>query len=157
MLSDRMTFNIDHIKVNLQTETNGLRLTTENENLLLFNQTFEETKKTVENNYTIVKKYFQDKVGSVVSETDLENVSMKIVLYYFYMYNHWRTMYKREKNRDLTFLQKDFEHPYTSYQIIDFFKKLYPSKYAEKCEVMLGMTQDEFRIYAERKEQFDNK
>jgi hypothetical protein len=152
-----MTFNIDHIKINLKTETNGLRVTTEYENLLLFNQTFEETKNTVENNYAIVKKHFQDKVGSVVSEKDLENVSLKIVLYYFYMYNHWRTMYEREKNRDLTFLQKDFEHPYTSYQIIDFFKNLYPGKYAEKCEIMLGMTQDEFRVYAERKEQFDNK
>ena len=93
-----MTFNIDHIKINLKTETNGLRVTTEYENLLLFNQTFEETKNTVENNYAIVKKHFQDKVGSVVSENDLENVSLKIVLYYFYMYNHWRTMYKREKN-----------------------------------------------------------
>ena len=30
-----------------------------------------------------------------------------------------------KKNRDLTFIIKDFEHPYTSYQIIDYFKSTY--------------------------------
>ena len=66
-------------------------------------------------------------------------------------------MYKREAKRDLTFLQKDFEHPYTSYHVIDYFKKMYPDNYAFKCETMLEMTPEQFKEYAIRKELFDNK
>jgi len=137
-----MTLNIDHIFVKIDKEDNGIRLTTDNENWFIPNQTIEETKKILEINYKIVKGHFQDKTGQLVTDTDLENVCFKIVLHYFQMYNHWRTMYKRQTNRDLTFLQKDFEHPYTSYQIIDYFKNKYPDNYADKCETMLEMTSE---------------
>jgi hypothetical protein len=66
-------------------------------------------------------------------------------------------MYKRETKRDLTFIQKDFENPYTSSKIVDYFKKMYPDNYATRCEVMLGMTPDQFKEYNIRKEQFDNR
>jgi hypothetical protein len=66
-------------------------------------------------------------------------------------------MYKREAKRDLTFIQKDFEHPSTSSHIVDYFKKKYPDNYADKCEIMLGMTSEQFKEYAIRKEQFDNR
>ncbi len=66
-------------------------------------------------------------------------------------------MYKRQANRDLTFLQKDFEHPYTSYHIIDYFKNKYPDNYADKCESMLEMTTEQFAEYLLRKEQFENR
>jgi hypothetical protein len=152
-----MTLNIDHIFIKIDKEDNGIRLTTDNENWFIANQTFEETKKILEINYKIVKGHFQDKTGQLVTDTDLENVCFKIVLHYFQMYNHWRTMYKRQTNRDLTFLQKDFEHPYTSYQIIDYFKNKYPDNYADKCESMLEMTSEQFKEYSIRKEQFENR
>jgi hypothetical protein len=66
-------------------------------------------------------------------------------------------MYKRETNRDLTFIQKDFEHPYTSDTIVDYFKNRYPDNYVNKCEVMLNMTTEQVRKYVIRKEQFDNR
>jgi hypothetical protein len=66
-------------------------------------------------------------------------------------------IYKRETKRDLTFIQKDFEHPYTSFKIVDYFKKMYPDNYAARCEVMLGMTPEQFKEYNIRKEQFDNR
>jgi hypothetical protein len=152
-----MTLTIDHIFIKINKEDNGIRLTTDNENWFIPNQTIEETKKILEINYKIVKGHFQDKTGQVVTDTDLENVCFKIVLHYFQMYNHWRTMYKRQTNRDLTFLQKDFEHPYTSYQIIDYFKNKYPDNYADKCETMLEMTSEQFKEYSIRKEQFENR
>lgn len=152
-----MTFNIDHIIVRIDNEVNGIRLTTETENLLLQNQTFIETKSVIEKNYKIVKEYFQDKMSATITETDLENFSLKIVLHFFYMYNLWRTMYKKEKNRDLTFLGKDFKHPYTSYHIIDYFKNKYPDNYMDKCETILEMTSEQFKDYLISKEQFENR
>jgi hypothetical protein len=155
--ADYMTFSIDHIIVRIDNEVNGIRLTTETENLLLQNQTLIETKSVIEKNYKIVKEYFQDKMSDTITETDLENFSLKIVLHFFYMYNLWRTMYQREKNRDLTFLDKDFKHPYTSYHIIDYFKNKYPDNYADKCETILEMTSEQFKEYLISKEQFENR
>jgi hypothetical protein len=152
-----MNFTIDKINIDIKAESNGIRLITENENWLLPNQTIDETKIIIEKNYKIVKNHFKKKIGEVINEIDIENVCLNIVLNFFQMYNHWRSMYEREKNRDLTFLDKDFEHPYTSHRIIDYFKRKYPDIYAEKCEWMLGMTSEEFKEYVLRKEQFDNK
>jgi hypothetical protein len=152
-----MKYNLDHITISLEKEGNGLRLTTDIENWFIPLQTIEETSQITEKNYGIVKDHFKSKTGQIISSTDLENVCFNIVLHYFQLYNHWRTMYKRETKRDLTFIQKDFEHPNTSSHIVDYFKKMYPDNYADKCEVMLEMTPEQFREYAIRKEQFDNR
>ena len=120
-----MNYNLDHITIRLEKEGNGLRLTTDIENWFIPLQTIEETRQITEKNYRIVIDHFKSKTGQIISATDLENVCFNIVLHYFQMYNHWRTMYKRETKRDLTFIQKDFEHPYTSSKIVDYFKKIY--------------------------------
>lgn len=153
----KMTIKLDSIIINISDEDNGIRLTTENENWFIPRQTLDETKAIIEKNFKIIKTYFQDKLGEIITGSDLDNVSLKITLLYFQMYNHWRTMYKRERNRDLTFIQKDFEHPYTSNEIVDYFKNKYPDSYIEKCEIMLNMTNEQVKEYIIRKEQFDNK
>lgn len=152
-----MIFNLDSIKVSIADEKNGIRLTTENENCLIPRQTLDETKIIIEKNFRIIKTHFQDKLRAIITDTDLDNMSLKIALRYFQMYNHWRAMYKRETNRDLTFIQKDFEHPYTSDTIVDYFKKKYPDSYLDKCKIILNMTTEQVREYVIRKEQFDNK
>ena len=152
-----MTIKIENVELEILNESKGLRVKTDTENLLLINQTFEEISETVLKNYQIVKKHFESRVLGKINLIDLEKVCLKIVLYYLYMYNLWRTMYKKERNRDLTFLQKDFDHPYTSYQIIDYFISTYPDNYSNYCETMLDMTHDEFQDYLEKKKQFDNR
>lgn len=152
-----MKYNLDHITIKLEKEGNGLRLTTDIENWFIPHQTIEETRKITEKNYGIVKEHFKRKAGQIISASDLENVCFNIVLHFFQMYNHWRKMYRRETERDLTFIQKDFEHPYTSSHIVDYFKKMYPRHYADKCEVMLGMTPEQFKEYNIRKEQYDDR
>lgn len=152
-----MNYKLDHITIRLEKEGNGLRLTTDIENWFIPLQTIEETRQITEKNYRIVLDHFKSKTGQMISATDLENVCFNIVLHYFQMYNHWWTMYKGEAKRDLTFIQKDFEHLYTSSHIVDYFKKIYPDNYADKCEVMLEMTPEQFKEYAIRKEQFDNR
>jgi hypothetical protein len=153
-----MKYKLDHNEIDIRPEKNWLRITTNSGvNLPLHNQTIEETLKIIEKNYITVKNYYQLKVGNKISEIDLEKVSLGIVISYFQMYNLWRLSYKREKNRDLTFIKKDFEHPYTNHRILEYFKKAYPDNYSEKCEIMMDLTKEEFREFEIYKEKFDNR
>lgn len=151
-----MTFNLDNIKVSISEENNGIRLTTENENWLIPRQTLDETKAIIEKNFKIIKEHFSDKAGTVITQLDLGNVYLRIALNYFQMYNHWRTMYKRETNRDLTFIQKDFDNTNTINIVIGYFKNKYPTNYKDKCEMMLGITNAKLREAVIRKDQYDN-
>ncbi len=149
-----MTFYVDHIEVDLSNESGGLRLRTSDDNLMLANQTIEETRSTVEKNHRIVKEHYQKVVNNIVDPHDLAAVSMRIVLHYLYMYNLWRTMYKRESKRDLTFRDKDFEHPYTKDKIIEYFKNKYPFDYSVKCETILRMSTEKFNEYEKNRQDF---
>lgn len=152
-----MTFTLDDIKVSISDENNGIRLTTKDENWFIPRQTLDETKTILDKNFKIIKGHFLGKVGTVITQADLNNVCLKIALSYFQMYNHWRTMYKRETNRDLTFLEKDFEGTVTIYIVIGYFQNLYPDNYEDKCEAMLGMTNSELKEAVIRKFQYDTK
>ena len=151
-----MTFYLDNIKVGLSDENNGIRLTTAEENWLIPKQTLAETKTIIEKNFKIIKDHFHDKGMAVITQLDLNNVCLKIALHYFQMYNHWRTMYKRETNRDLTFIQKDYDKTDTINIVIGYFKNKYPIDYVDKCVAMLGMTNIELREAIIGKEQYDS-
>ena len=152
-----MKYTIDNNEIELLVEDEWIRIKTNSGvNLPFRNQTIKEIKETIEKNYHIVKDHYYQKVQDSITTKDLDLVSLRIVLYYFHIYNNWRTMYKREKNRDLTFLYKDFDHPSTWYEIINYFKKTYPDDYATKCQILLHLTPDKFQDLDTRKEQFDN-
>lgn len=152
-----MTFNLDNIKVAISDENNGIRLITEDENWLIPRQTPDETKTIIEKNFKIIREYFLEKVGAEISKSDLNNVCLKIAHRYFQMYNHWRSMYKREANRDLAFLQNDFESTGTIHTVIGYFQNMYPENYEEKCEVMLGMSNTKLKEAVISKYHYDNK
>jgi hypothetical protein len=65
-------------------------------------------------------------------------------------------MYKKERNRDLTFLTKDFDHPQMNDIIIQFFKERYPDNYSDKCEAMLNMSHEKFSVYDKNRQNFQN-
>ena len=153
----KITFTLDDIRVNISDENNGIRLTTKDENWFIPRQTLNETKTIIDKNFKIITEHYLDKAGTVITQTDLNKVCLKIVLSYFQMYNHWRTMYKREENRDLTFLNNDFNGTNTIHIVIGYFQNMYPDNYEDKCEVMLGMTNAELKDAVIRKFQYDNK
>ncbi len=151
----KLTFKIAETEVTLQNEKNGVRLATVNgDNLFLQNQTIKETKEAIEKNYIIVNNHFTEKAVGKIDSIDVEIVSLKIVFYYLHMYNKWRTMYIKEKNRDLTFIDKDITHPATHDIIIRYFKTKYPDGYSKICEVLLEMSPDKFRDYEKERQAF---
>jgi hypothetical protein len=154
-----MIFKIDDIEIELAEKNKGIRLTTHNDdNIILPNQTMDSVENIVKENFQIVKSYYQAKLGvsASVDKHDINAVSLKIVLYYLYMYNMWRKMYENHRDRDLKFLAKDFENPNTSDRIIWYFKKKYPKSYSAKCELMLSLSPDEFKRYEKKRQEFDD-
>lgn len=150
-----MKFSLDSNEINLKAEKQGLRLTSKaGDNLLLANVSEEETEDMVRKNYACVKEFYSQKASAEIQATDLEAVSLKIVLHYFYMYQLWRSIYEKEKNRSLAFLSGDFDHPGTADEIISYFKGKYRRNYRAKCAAMLGMNAEEFSRYEKGREDF---
>ena len=149
-----MIIYIDDIKITVEQEITGLRLKSSTDSFMLENQTFDEIIKTLKKNYKIVKSHFQASAGLMVNLDDLKRVSLKIVFFYFFMYNNWRKMYEKEKNRDLTFLHKDFDHPRTTDLIVQFFKEKYPDTYSAKCEAILNMSPEKFKEIDKNRQDF---
>jgi hypothetical protein len=151
-----MTFYIEKIKIDLTEDQYGLQLKALDEKLPLPSQTIEETKAIVTKNFDLVKEKFYETSATIIAIEDLNEVCLRIVLHYFYLYNTWKNIYEKEKNRDLTFLDKDFSHPNTYDKIIQFFKNKYPKDYAPKCAVMLGIKATELLKYEADKQDFYN-
>jgi hypothetical protein len=150
-----MTFNLDSNEIKIQPEDRGIRLTSSvGDSQLLSNVTIDETEEIVAKNYYIVKEHYKQIIGNKILETDLQKISIKIVLRFFYMYQLWRTMYAKEKKRDLTFLQKDFNNLSTADTIVSYFKTTYPNSYTDKSETMLDMTADEFKEFEKSRKAF---
>ena len=154
---EKTMFTIDNIPVELTEENKGVRLMTPNDDNVIFpNQTMASIESIVKENFQIVKSHYQAKSGvlDAIDIQDLSIVSLKIVLHYLYMYNMWRKTYIEHRNHDLKFLTKDFDNPSTHDMIIQYFKKKYPERYPSRCELMFGMSADEFNRYEKSRQEF---
>jgi len=157
-----MELNIDNIiltvciEANKQFNETGLRIKFADNSYFVRNQTIDETSYTIKKNYEIVKNYYTGKTGTKIDSYDLTCVCLRIVLNSFIMYNNWRAMYKKEKNRDLTFLIDDFDNFDTKRYIIDYFEEKYPNDYSTKCKIMMDISDKEFEILDIRRKQFEN-
>lgn len=142
-----MFFYIERIKIELTEDEYGLRLKTTDADLPLPGQTIAETTETIEKNFKIVQEKYKTSASGKIDTDELNEVSLKIVLHYFYLYNTWKSIYEKEKDRNLTFLSKDFDHPFTYDIIIQYFKNKYPNDYAGKCSGMLDIPADKLLKY----------
>lgn len=132
-----MIFTIETLQIDLIENQYGLHMTAFTDEFPLPGQTLEETKSVITNNFKIVKEKYIKAASNGVSLDDINEVSLKIVIHYFYLYNTWKSLYEKEKDRDLTFRQEDYTHPNTYDKIIQFFRNKYPKDYVEKCAIIL--------------------
>ncbi len=73
------------------------------------------------------------------------------------MYNSWRSMYKKQENKDLRFNEKDFNNPSTHDMLFHYFKTKYPNDWEEKCAILIGKELTEMKTYYKTREEFYNK
>ncbi|HWR34066.1 MAG TPA: hypothetical protein VN451_11080, partial [Chitinophagaceae bacterium] len=83
-------------------------------------------------------------------------VCLKIVLYYFHLYNSWKSLYEKEKDRNLLFLEKDYKHPYTYDKVLQYFKNKYPKDYISKSAALLDIKPEELLKYESDRDYFYN-
>jgi len=149
-----MTFYIGHISIQLHEDPHGLLLTAFGEVWPLPGQSPGEAQALILKNFDIVKAKYAETTSNAISDEELDEICLHIVLYYFYLYNSWKAFNEKEKNRDLAFQQKDFTHPYTYDKVIRFFKHKYPDDYLSKCALMLDLTPDAVSNYEATRSDF---
>jgi len=103
-----------------------------------------------------VNHYFAKRALGKIDSAEIELVSLKIVFGYLRMYNKWQIMDIKEKNRDLTFIDKDFNNQKTFDIIVRYFKNKYPNGYSKICEILPDMSPDKFRDYEKERLAFIN-
>ncbi|HRG32887.1 MAG: hypothetical protein JNK69_09935 [Saprospiraceae bacterium] len=151
-----MVFYIEKIKIELSENIHGIHLTTEFQNYPLPGQTIEETIKTVTQNFKIVHDHFSKSAKDKIDADDFNEVCLRIVLYYFYLHNSWRTTNSKFEKIDLTFQTKYYSHPNTYDILIQFFKNRNPNEYIEKCSTILDVTIEYLKKYEYDRDYFYN-
>ncbi|MBK6546225.1 MAG: hypothetical protein IPG12_13260 [Saprospiraceae bacterium] len=149
-----MEFYIEKIKIELLENEYGLQLKTAYKELPLPGQNFADTMDILRKNFEVVKGQYIKTASTNIESEELNEVCMRIVLHYFYLYNSWKYSNEKEKDRDLTFLAKDFKHPNSMDIIIQYFKNKYPKDYAGKCASILGITAEELLKYENNNNEF---
>ena len=152
---------LENIILNLSNENDGVRVKSENENIILSNQAIRNISNIIVNNFKVIKSYYESKIPVDLTYAfnlfDIHHISVSILLNYLYMYNSWRKMYKKHENIDLRFNTKDFDHPSTHDIILNYYKAKYPREWEDKCSILLGMDLDQLRAYYKNREAFYNR
>ena len=82
-----MIFFIENIRIELTENIHGLTLTTSSGELPLPGQNILETTEILQSNFKIVQKHFIKLSEDKINAEDLHEICLKIVVYYFYLYN----------------------------------------------------------------------
>lgn len=153
-----MTITLDGITVDIIEEDGAVRVTVESgENAIFDNLAVTFVENVLKANFQFVKTYYESKACIYIAEQDISIISMHIVLHYLYMYNMWRETEVGEEDRDLAFLEEDFDDPQTHDMIIYYFRSKYPDSYSAICELLLGMSAGEFKNYEKRRQEQSNR
>lgn len=151
---------IENIILSLSSDGVDVRIKSDNENVILINQSVDNVSELIRYNFKKVSGHYKLMINESkdrLDVKDISHVSIAIVLYFLFMYNSWRIMYKKLENKDLKFIEKDFSHPSTHDIIFKHFKTKYLNDWEEKCAVLLGKEVAELKSYYKTREEFYNK
>jgi hypothetical protein len=144
---------IGSVTIQTQEEVNGLRLTTDFEQVLLLNQTKTSVRPLIQKNFQIVKGILMTR-DAALDEIEMNELSLKIVLRYLCLYNNWKQFYPKEKDRDLTFITEDLQTPATFDIVKEFILDRHSRNYQELSAAILGVEIDKFKNYEKARLEF---
>lgn len=148
---------LENIVLTLSDESGNIRVLSKYNNVILNNQSIENVSELIKYNFDIVNEHYKFMIRDVSIKfniTDVNALSLKIVLHYLYMYNSWKTMYKKQGNRDLKFDNKDLNNTSTHDLIFEYYKNSYPEDWEEKCSILLGIGLEELKAYYKNRQSF---
>jgi hypothetical protein len=158
LTSDNLS--IENNAISLSEESDGIRVKSKNESVILQNQSVDAVKYLIITNFGVVRNFYKIKAKDTGEDhlwDDINEVSISIVLHYLYMYNSWRIIYKKQENKELRFHTKDFENPSTHDIIFSYFKSRRPDNWMEISATLLGMGLEKLKEYYANRELFYNK
>ena len=145
----------------LTTENSDVRVKSNHNNILLANQSVNMIANILQQNFDIVHGFYETKISNkskqIIGNDDLNQISINILLHYLALYNQWNNSYNRNNKYDLKFHEEDFNNHFTWYRIIYYFQNKYPNDWEDKCRRLIGMTQEEFKDFYIRSENYFNK
>jgi hypothetical protein len=153
---------LSNLTIDLVWENSNVEVKTSDGDALLLNQTEEQVSSILEHNYSLVYNFYKLKCTNYKFDKedsdDISHISLRIVLFYLYMYNSWRLSYKKGgKYENLEFKNKDFSNPSTIDIIIRFYKTRFPDQWKSKCIKLLDFTIEQLDNYWHEREKFYNK
>jgi hypothetical protein len=153
-----METNVENIKIRLNKVRDKVEINYGFENFIIYTSIEpQELIKIIKRNIIIVREYYNNKKGdSIINQINLDILYLKIVLYYLSTYIFWKKEYPKEKNRDLIFIEKDFNKPSTNDIIINYLRNEYPTKFIKLCSILLDKSIDETEIYIKNRLDFQN-
>jgi len=105
---------------------------------------------TIKYNYEKIKAHYISNLSKTQSSKfdfeDLNSISVKILIHYLDQYSRWKEQYTKS-NYDITFYEKDFDHPNTNDIIILYLKEKHPNNWKTISEKYINMTTKEFDSY----------
>jgi hypothetical protein len=152
--------SLGNIDVFMSQQAADVIITTNGENIILPNQEINLIEQTLITNFNIITSHFNSALNKTKEEIPKEGLvalSVEILLYYLYMYNLWRGIYKNQENRSLTFEEKDFANSSTYDIIFRHLKTLCPNNWIEKSAGLLNLDINEVKEIYKNRELFYNK
>lgn len=151
---------VENIIISLSVEGQNVRVKSKDQDIILTNQSIDTVAELIILNFNIVSNHYKVMIGTAKKSFDFEDiyhVSIAIVLHYLYMYNTWRSMYKKQENKELRFNEKDFSNSSTHDIIFYYLKFKYPDSWEEMCVILLGMESSQLKAYYKARNHFYNK
>ena len=150
---------LDKLIIYLYVDNNDVRVIFDKIEKTITNQNIENVIELIEYNFKVVRSYYNKIVMNEQNFdlSDINYLSISIVIFYLHMYNLWKNMYKKQEIKSLKFQEKDFINPSTSDIVFSFYKKKYPDDWQQRCSVLLGMQLNDLKEYYKRRELFYTK
>lgn len=149
------------VTVNVMAEDDDVRVRSNGENILLSDESVRNIIGIITSNFVTIKTYYQSRIPddrkNEFQASDLNRISVSILLHYLYVYNSWRRRYNKQRKIDLLFKDKDFDQPSTHDIIFNYFRKKYPDDWEGKCSMLLNLKLDDLQDYFKNRQAFYNK
>lgn len=141
----------------LRHEKDGIRVLLAGENVILPHLDLATASAIITRNFDIVCNHYRYATVNGCKISEVQRISVSIVLHYLYIYNIWRKSYPNMANLDLGFREEDFRSPGTFDIIAHYCKQYYPDAWMEKAVVLLKMSKEVIRQYEDRRQLYYNR
>ncbi len=104
-----------------------------------------------------IEKYYSELAGNEIPTDFINELVGKITDRQYSDYCRFWSQYPKSRKRYSELKMTDLEHPFTHYEVTDFFKLKDPLNYTKFSKILLKMNDEEFSNYEISKYQYETK